>query len=258
MEGDLKELPDNIGLDRQQVISSWWSCQLLRIRTSTPKGQNYEVKKWLLSTSGESPVVTRQYRVSSLGGARGDKHVSAIAWIDNGPAHCWGLNGANHRLIMDLVLKTVSLILKVVSLSQEMMIYKKKYSLFRAQGHLTGRVVEDELLEEAHQERFQQLSRPRYQNQNTFWKCSTHLSEVVVKVFPNIYKCKTSCVSNICEAETTFQNCKLDFAPSLDKQFFFKMADDILNEGRLVRNQMPMKLSLFCTSSLFMILLLFT
>ena len=43
MEGDLKELPDNIGLDRQQVISSWWSCQLLRIRT--PKGQNDESEK---------------------------------------------------------------------------------------------------------------------------------------------------------------------------------------------------------------------
>ena len=56
MEGDLKELPDNIGLDRQQVISSWWTCQLLRIRMSTPKGQNDEVKKWLLSASGDEAI----------------------------------------------------------------------------------------------------------------------------------------------------------------------------------------------------------
>ena len=35
---------------------------------------------------------------------------------------------------------------------------------FQSQGHLTGWVVEDELLEKADKERFQQFSRSRYQN----------------------------------------------------------------------------------------------
>ena len=99
-----------------EAVDSWGSgCQLLKGKMMKWKSDFYP------------HLVTRQNRVSSLD--RGDKHVSAIAWIDmlhpNGPAHCWGSNGANHRLIMDLVLKTVSLILKVVSLSREMMIYKK-------------------------------------------------------------------------------------------------------------------------------------